>query len=346
MALDKKTITLWLRLIMIPIAVISVVVFPPWHGVWAWLKPLPDTVQEQVEDAVSHGLDGIIVYVDKGGEDPEFYAAGWKDRDAKIPADPEALFKIASIRKLYVAAAVAKMVGAGTLDLDHTVADHFPELIGRIEYADTITLRQMLAHRSGIPNYVDQEGYRWDAPPRSREEALELVLDLPADFEPDTSYAYSNTNFLLLGKLMDDTLGYPHERYITDEILVPLGLTHTFHSLDEVDLEDVMSGYYVGEDVDFKPLDFGMLATAEDVGTFVRALNDGSLFSEKEQDIYSSIYVYEHKGWVLGYQSAARYDRDLDTVVVQFVNTVSDETELTTLVVFNRIWEILGKEGG
>ncbi|MCA9946090.1 MAG: hypothetical protein KC449_21550, partial [Anaerolineales bacterium] len=57
------------------------------------------------------------------------------------------------------------------------------------------------------------------------------------------------------------------------------------------------------------------------VGIFVRALNDGSLLNENEQAIYSSIYEYEHTGLIPGYYSIARYHSDIDTVVVQFVNT-------------------------
>ena len=64
-----------------------------------------------------------------------------------------------------------------------------------------------------------------------------------------------------------------------------------------------------------------MLATAQDVGIFLRALNDGSLFDEGEQAIYSSIYVYEHTGLVPGYQSIAKYHKDINTVVIQFNNT-------------------------
>ncbi len=83
----KKRIARILRMIMIPVAIITFVVFPPWDGIWAWITPLPDTVQEQVNDAIGHGLDGIIVYVDEAGQPPAFYTAGWKDRDNKIPAD-------------------------------------------------------------------------------------------------------------------------------------------------------------------------------------------------------------------------------------------------------------------
>ncbi|MCP4374322.1 MAG: serine hydrolase, partial [Deltaproteobacteria bacterium] len=83
--------------------------------------------------------------------------------------------------------------------------------------------------------------------------------------------------------------------------------------------------------------------TAEDVGIFLRALNDGSLLNDDEQTIYSSIYEYEHKGWVLGYQSIARYHKDIDTVVIQFVNTTggNGDSELTLNVVYDRIVRIL-----
>jgi hypothetical protein len=86
-----------------------------------------------------------------------------------------------------------------------------------------------------------------------------------------------------------------------------------------------------------------MVATAEDVGIFLRALNDGSLLNDDEQAIYSSVYEYGHKGWLLGYQSIARYHEDIDAVVVQFVNTTGGDSELVALVVYNRIVRILRK---
>ena len=106
--------------------------FVPWILVWAWILPLPDTVQEQVKEAIDHGFDGIIVYVDESGKPPAFYTAGWHDRKNKIPANLQALFKIASISKLYVAVAITKLVNEKRLSLDKTLADYFPDLAGRI----------------------------------------------------------------------------------------------------------------------------------------------------------------------------------------------------------------------
>ncbi|MBD1262408.1 beta-lactamase family protein [Maribacter polysiphoniae] len=333
------------RIIFI-MASISSLFFVPWILLRVLLTPLPDTVQEQVNDAIGYKLDGIIVYVDQAGKSPQFYAAGWQDRNSKIPANPKALFRIASITKLYVAVAVAKLVNGNQLSLDKTLADYMPQLVGRIENADKITLRMMVQHRSGIPNYTDYPGFWENDYSKGSEESLGLILDTPADFEPDKKYRYSNTNYLLIGEILDKTLGYSHHEYIKQEILMPLGLNNTYSLLSEVNLDDVMSGYDVGSDYDLKNNDFispagSMVATAQDVGIFLRALNDGSLLKDNEQAIYSSIYVYEHTGLLPGYSSIARYHKDIDAVVIQFVNTSGGYSWNISETIYGRIVKIL-----
>ncbi len=129
--------------------------FVPWILVKAWILPLPDTVQGQVDEAIDHGFDGIIVYVDEAGKPPAYYTAGWKDRENKIPSDPKSLFKIASISKLYAAVAATKMVKEKLLSFDNRLINYLPELENRIENAEEITLKMMIQHRSGIPNFTD-----------------------------------------------------------------------------------------------------------------------------------------------------------------------------------------------
>jgi len=339
--MTKKQTKRILRIVLLIGTIISLF-FVPWILVRAWITPLPDTVQEQVNEAIGYGFDGMIVYVDQAGKPPEFYAAGWHDRKNKIPANPKALFKIASISKLYTAVAVTKLVGDGRLSLDKTLADYFPELVGRIANAEKITLRMMVQHRSGIPNYTDSYNY-WAAPKESNKEKLELILDKPASFEPDKDYEYSNTNYLLLSEIMDKVLGYVHFQFIQEKILNRLNLKNTFRSLSDVNIDDVMSGYHVGYPLDLKTDKQGMLASAEDVGIFLRALNDGSLFDEGEQEIYSSIYEYDHKGWVPGYQSIAKYHKNIDAVVIQFTNTTDPKLYNWNLadIVYGRIVKII-----
>ena len=342
--MTKKQTKRILRIVLF-IGTITSLFFVPWILVKAWILPLPDTVQEQVNEAIGHGFDGMIVYVDEAGQPPAFYDAGWHDRKKKIPADPKALFKIASIGKLYDAVAIAKLVNDKRLSLDKTLADYFPKLVGRIENAEKITLRMVVQHRSGIPNLTNTPNF-WTDPPKSSEEALERVLDLPANFEPDEDYEYSNTNYLLISEIIQKVVGYRKFQFIKEEILVPLRLDNTFGSLGEVKLNNLMSGYYVGVEEDIKTTDYGsMIATAEDVGIFLRALNDGSLFDEGEQEIYSSIYEYDHTGLIPGYQSIAKYHQDINTVVIQFVNTTNFDgyTWTTSEIVYDRIVKILRK---
>ena len=113
-------------------------------------------------------------------------------------------------------------------------------------------------------------------------------------------------------------------------------------------MNDLMSGYYVGIEQDIKDADYGsMVATAQDVGIFLRALNDGSVFKDKkEQDIYSSIYRYNHTGLVPGYQTIAKYFKDIDTVVIQFNNTTNFDGYDWNLaeIIYNRVVKIMRRQ--
>lgn len=339
-----KKSKLIIRVVLL-VSTITSLFFVPWQLVKAWILPLPDTIQGQLDQAIDHGFEGMIVYIDQAGEPPMYFASGWHNRESEIPANPQALFKIASISKLYDAVAVTKLVNDGRLSLDKTIADYLPELVGKIENADKITLRLMIQHRSGIPNFTDTPDF-WAAPTETYEESLALILDKPANFEPGEDYEYCNTNYLLINKIMDDELGYPNYQFIQDEILTPLNLDNTFSSLSEVNIEDVMSGYHVGYPHDLKTNDYGMHATAEDVGTFLRALNDGSLFEAGEKEIYSSIYELEHSGWVPGYQSFAEYHEEIDAVVIAFYSTTDPRLYNWNLseILNRRIAKILRKQ--
>lgn len=340
--MKKKTSKRIIRILLFLGTIISLY-FVPWPIVKACLTPIPETIQGQVDKAKDYGFDGIIVYVNKKGDKPEFYTSGYKNRKTKTPANPNTLFKIASVSKLYTAVSITKLVNSGHLSLDKTLADYFPELVGRIENSDKITVRMMVQHRSGIPNYTDTKNY-WAQPKQNDKQRLDLILGLPANFEPNTNFEYSNTNYLLLSKLIERVTGESKFQYIKENILNPLNLKNTYGSIKDVNLDDVMSGYYVGYENDLKTDNNGvMLATAEDLGKFIRALNDGSIFKDKkEQEIYSSIYKYEHTGLIPGYQTIAKYHKDIDTVVIQFTNTVNFDGYNWNLseIMYNRIVKI------
>ncbi|WP_372639945.1 hypothetical protein [Ancylomarina sp.] len=125
-------------------------------------------------------------------------------------------------------------------------------------------------------------------------------------------------------------------------------MKNTFSLLSEVNIDDVMSGYHVEYPFDLKTDKQEMLASVEDVSIFLRALNDGSLFNEGEQEIYSSIYEYEYKGLVPGYQSIAKYHKDTDAVAIQFTGPTYFEGYNWNLayIVYGRIVKIVSRQKG
>lgn len=289
------------------------------------ILPVSKNVQEEVEKSLDLGFDGIIVYVNQGGK-ASYYSAGIDNKAAQTAANPHKLFKIASVSKLYTASAATMLIADGKLSLDATLLEMIPEVEGRIEHADEITLRMMLKHRSGIPDFIDQKAFYELPEGHSMMDILEVLYNLDAEFRPDWRHKYSNTNYLLIREIMDRTLGYNHLRFFKEQILLPNAWTNTYTSLDSVpSLDHIMSGYYYESDEDAKENGWSMIATAEDVGEFVLALNKGSFFTTKEQEIYAEVYEYEHTGWMWGYCSIMRYHEDIDAVVVQFVNTSEGE---------------------
>lgn len=312
------------------------------------ISPLSDTIQEELDNTTSkYAIDGVIVYIDEG-EVVSMYASGYNDRDAKIEASPDDLFKIASISKLYMAVAATMIIDDGLLDRDETLANMLPQYENSIENADAITLQMLIQHRSGIPNFTDDPDFPWENLPTNVDDVLDLVLGDKANFNPGEKYQYSNTNYLLLAKIMDKVLGYTHDIYIKEKILIPLNLNNTFYYYDEADPSRVMSGYFVGYEYDLKPNDHitpggTMVASIEDVGIFIRALNDGSLLTDTQQALYSELYAYEHTGLLPGYQSIARYNQEEDRVIIVFTNTSGKDSWGRIETIYNRVERITNK---
>jgi CubicO group peptidase (beta-lactamase class C family) len=298
--------------------------------------PLPSTgggqtgtMEGALDDGVAAGIDGLILQVEKSGA-VTTAVAGVRSRVGPAPMEADALFKIASISKLFIAVAVTKLAVQGSLSVDDTLAQHLPELQGRIPYADVITLRQIVRHRSGIADFDSQPGFRWEDPHTDIDTTLAYALDKPADFAPNARYEYSNTNYLLLGKVLDRVLGYSHRVYIQDFVLSPLGMLDTFHQLSEAPADRLVRGYWDGVDrttLDYASPGGSMVSTAADVAVFLRALATGELFDEEERSLYNNLYWTSHSGWLPGYQSIANYESSLGAVVVLFANTTGGNSE-------------------
>ncbi|MFQ3229930.1 serine hydrolase domain-containing protein [Reinekea sp.] len=308
---------------------LTLVFFAGFVGLSGCTLPLPSLapdIDEELGRAIDIGFDGIIVHVNQAGKTAS-YSAGWSDRENLVPVNPSSLFKIASISKLYVAAATTMLVANKSLSLDGTLKGYLPDVAHRIENSSDITLRMLLQHRSGIPDFVYHPEIN-QAKIVDNDDTYPFVLDQPADFRPNSRYGYSNSNYFLIGAILDTVTDGSHHQFIRNEILTPLNLMNTYLQLREVNLSEVIKGYVIGDDdgdvywqMEHVQPSGSMVASAEDVAVFVRALIDGTLLTTNEQKIYSSVYEYEHTGWLPGYTSIVRYHSDIDAVVVMFVNT-------------------------
>lgn len=300
----------------------------------------PPTIQGTLNKSVEDGLDGIVLLVEKNGE-TETFSAGYHDSLLLVPASENSLFKIASISKLFIATATIQLIDSQVLNANDTIASWLPELNNRIENSESITLKQLLQHRSGVPDFDSQTGFSWQSSHTSIDDTLALALDKPADFSPDERYEYSNTNYLLLGKIMDNALGYPHTTYIQENILTPLEMLNTFHLLSQIDPSLLAKGYW--NDFDYTQHEYfipggSMVSTLSDVAVFIRALSSGSLLSSQAQALFIEYFgVYAHSGWLPGYQSIARYHADIDAVIIQFVNTTGFRSEDLNISTYNQI---------
>jgi D-alanyl-D-alanine carboxypeptidase len=303
------------------------------------------TLQEALDQGVDKGVDAFFLQVESiDGSSSSSLAAGIQDRVAGTAAQPNALFRIASLSKLFIAAAATKMAHQGYLSLDDTLANWLPHLADRIENAESITLRYVIQHRSGIPDFDSSRFFSWERAHTGIDEVLGYVLDLPADFSPNARYEYSNTNYLLLAKILDAALGYSHYSYIQNVILDPLNMRDTYHLLSEVDASQLVHGYWNGLDKiqqNYTIPGGSMVSTPADVAIFLRALATGDLFDEAERSTYASVYWFQHSGWIPGYQSIARYEETLDAVVVLFMNKTGDGSEAIIADTYNRVVAVL-----
>ncbi|WP_164084617.1 serine hydrolase domain-containing protein [Alteromonas flava] len=306
--------------------------------------PAPQLSASEILQQAAQNPDvaGIMVYLQQADAAPQQYAAGVSNRMTANPMQTDQLFKVASISKLFIAIAATRLIADERLGMDDTLATWLPEYTAQIENAEGITLRQLIMHRSGVPDFDSQTGFSWQNAHTSLTDTLAYALNKPADFAPDSRYEYSNTNYLLLGLILDRVLTFSHHQYIQDELLTPLGMYNTYGLQADAPQEQLVHGYWQG--VDRKTQTYAipggsMVSSVDDIGRFIRALNDGSLFSAQEAALYP--YFYNHSGWLPGYQSIATYLPNSDTVLVIFVNSTGGNSEAVLQDTFDELLKTL-----
>ena len=130
--------------------------------------------------------------------------------------------------KTFVAATIMQLVAEGRIDLDAPIETYLPGRIrGEGIDANVITVRQLMRHQSGLPEYFDADTPPPDDP-TTGEQLLDMALTRPAQFAPGARMKYTNTNYIVLGLLIEKVTGRPVADEITWRIIVPLGLFDTY----------------------------------------------------------------------------------------------------------------------
>jgi CubicO group peptidase (beta-lactamase class C family) len=186
-------------------------------------------------------VPGVAIGVSNGGTVVFERGYGYADVAKKTPVTADTQFEIGSITKQFTAACIMQLVEAGKLSLD----DHLGSFVSDYFIGRGVTVRQLLAQQSGIPEYLDGPGAVSAAGTQAATYATMLarVSAMPLEFAPGTRYKYSNTNYILLGRIVEIASGEPYERYVREHIFAPAGMTQSAFIADESTLPSMAKGY-------------------------------------------------------------------------------------------------------
>jgi len=285
---------------------------------------------------------------------------GQANGEAGLPNTPATRFRLASVSKPLTAIAVMQLVAEGKINVGDSICAYLP---GCPPAWQPVTVRNLLNHTSGIPNYTDFAVFADIEQRRSSvDQLLGLFRDMPLGFTPGSAYQYCNSNYVLLGRIIEQVTGRPYAEHMAARIFGPLGMGDTgYDSGDGAALNGTRG--YAGVGAPAIPLDTsnlfaagGLFSTVDDLYKLARALDDGTLLPpDVAAQMYAPLYYSYGYGWKIeqrfgrrviyhpGYMSGAatffaRYPEDGLTVIVLSnleVANVTGAADALASVVFN-----------
>ncbi|MFK0254059.1 serine hydrolase domain-containing protein [Streptomyces sp. NPDC090445] len=324
-------------------------------------RPDLDALVRALRSTTAAGAPGAMARFTGAGR-PVAKAVGVRDRAGGAAMDPRARFRIGSVTKTFSAVVLLQLAAEGRLGLDDPVERHLP---GLLPDGDRITVRHLLSHHSGLPDYTDAMFERtvpgFEAVRNtvfSPRELVGLALRAPRTTQPGAAYAYSNTNFVIVGMLIEKAGGHGVAQEYERRIIKPLGLDHTayVHPATAVPGRHVR-GYLHPDEAGAPLVDSteqtaswaqaagAMISSPADLNTFVSALLGGRLLPPRmldamlvmsptdaartrfyglglrRYDLTCGVRVYGHTGTVQGYYTYAFATRDGRRALAAMANT-------------------------
>ena len=186
---------------------------------------------------------GAAVMVIRNGHVLFVHPYGLRNLARGLPVRADTPFEIGSITKQFTAAAILQLQEAGKLQIDRPLADYLPGA----PHARDITLRQLLTMTSGLHDYLDGPQPKTEqlaSRPISWHDLIGRVAPLPLDFPPGSKLSYSNTNYLLLGKVIEAVSGEPYRDYLQHHFFAQLHMNDTHTTAEEDRLPGMAVGYW------------------------------------------------------------------------------------------------------
>lgn len=252
----------------------------------------PATINAIFEPLIEPHDPGAAVLVRQDGRTAFISGYGVSSLDTRERIRPTTNFRLASVTKQFTAMAVMLLVHGGTLRYDETLAEIFPDFPA---YGRNITIRQLLTHTSGLPDYEDLMGSQWSAEHQiSDDEVLGLLERQSAGkFAPGASWAYSNSAYVVLGVIVAKISGESFPVFLHDRIFKKLRMTSTLVYVKGKNVVPNRAyGYSRDQGGEFIPSDQsatsatlgdgGVYSNLLDLAKWDDALREGSLLSEKE----------------------------------------------------------------
>lgn len=242
-------------------------------------------------EMASNNIPGVLVAVASQGRLLHVKGYGMANVELRVPVNDSTVFEIGSISKQFVSAAVMLLVEEGRLGLDDPIHQHYADLPS--EWLG-VTIRQLLTHTSGIPDYEEiqtYEAYRLRFTP---EQILRVAHTRPMDFAPGTGYYYSNTGYFLLSLIVERVDGKPLGQVLQARIFEPLDMRQTRMADPEDIIPHRAAGYWVDRmGVELMNRDAtqtsstlgagGIVSSAHDMAKWDAALNGDVLLSAESK---------------------------------------------------------------
>jgi len=270
-----------------------------------------DQIDEFMKQCYQRGLFNGSVLVAENGKMIYKNGFGYANLEWNIPNAPDTRFRLCSITKTFTAILTLQLVEAGKINLDDTIDKYLPNYLP--EFASQITIEQLLAQTSGIPNFTRGEWSPEAAKQFSMDQIITEYCHLEPVFAPGTNFLYSNTGYLLLSAIIEKVTGKPYEEVLREQILTPAGMNDTqVENMIELvprraqGYTKGLGGFVNGRFSDIRSI-YGagsILSTVEDMYRYDQALYDDTLLGKKYRSlmITPKNYMASHKvfygyGW-------------------------------------------------